>query len=337
MTVLIGSLFFFRKFVSGPAYISGLIIFIALDRLMNSWLRSTVYRGIQPKHNTLSGFLRPEIYQKVFSPGGQKVVFSTLLGWLFNVSVSGACITMLGLGFMFVILFKKKTADSDKKLALLSIQGLLSFAGAFALGVLFFFETLYGYWDGTKVTRCDHLVFGRYLESTYPILMFMGVLALSRANAGLYQRNEQTYSDIGKENDQTAAAKGRLLFIVPIITAALTAFYVLKIAPAMEGIDSYVHSLMSMNICYDMSGVTLTDDYIKNLPVSLIVSSAVAIIIFMVIAFLAKWKKDRFLKIAFIIIAALFLYIYLRSFIDIIYRVDSSSLTKYAQYYLSNG
>lgn len=344
MTVIIYRLVTGKRLLSPASYGINLVLALGIDRALNYLVRQVVYLGVKPKYNTLASFLKPEIYRKLFSLKGQQTVFRTFMGWMFNTSVSGLCITLLGLICMLVMVvrsFCKKNAVDDA-IFIFSLQGLLSFLGAMALGMLFFFETLYGYWEGIDIGRCDHLVFGRYIESSLPILMFAGM------NVVAYMMNG------GKG---FMLYNGSLALITTLILSiVLVIYYSLYIAPAMDGIDSYVHSVMSMNVAFNMTGVTMTRDVISNLPNALTIAGGVAVVVYGGIFCLShinrklhldghatndedlnKGRHNNFLIFICFMILGIFLYIYLRSFIDIIYRVDTNALTKYAQYYLNNG
>lgn len=245
---------------------------------------------------------------------------------MMNVCVSGFGITTIGIitGFACIyrfLFYKKKDAGNiihynsrnNELFSVVSLWSILSFCGAFLLGLLFFFQAAIGYWNGTEVERCDHLVFGRYLESMYPVLMFMGLFYL-------YMNSHKLLSSIK-------------LFSIAVYVF-FTVFFSLKIAPAMLDVDSYVHSLMSMNYCFDTSNIMTTQDVITNLPHALIVACVISFIIFITVLILSHSGNYR---LCAIVMLSCFLYIYTASFINIIYRVNSYSVTKYAIYYLKNG
>ena len=300
-----------------------LAIAIVCDRIFDALLKKYVYQGAELKHNLLASFLKLETYIKMFSPRGLITLFRSVLGWLYNSAVSS-----IGLGLLGIIIclscgfgLKKKENPFSEKLNMIALLGSILYAGAFLLGLMFFFDTAYDYWGGAVVDRCDHLVFGRYLESTLPIMLFIGLYILTK---------------ISSEGNVTGKQEKSIkycIIITVILYAILTLYFAIRLAPAMEGIDSYVHSLMSMNICFDMTDVTLTQDIIQNLPTALIVSGIIMGILFLITVFLFKNKNKR---LAYILICILCLYIYLRSFWDILYRIDSYSLTDYAKFYFTH-
>ena len=319
MTVLIYRAVFGKRLVHGPIFAINLMAAILLDRFLNFWLRENVYLGIAPKYNTLASFLNPETYRKMFSLQGLKVLFATITGWLFNVSVSGLGITLLGLFAMIFAVFAVKKQALRKDTFVFSLFGTLLFMGSFLLGILFFFNDLYDYWVGVKVTRCDHLVFGRYLESSLSIIMFAGIFFLIFA----------------KDAKKKALKKTSILTLAFMIFAVT--YYTLKIAPEMVNVDSYVHSLMPMNYIYDMDGVSLTRDMISNLPKALTVAGIIGIVSFVAVTGIMINKKQGAFIFACTLLILIFGYVYVRSFSDIVLRIDRQALTTYAQYYLSHG
>ncbi len=315
LTILILRTLCKKETVDASIFTVNLIAALAVDRLCNYWLRQVVYLGVKPKHNTLAAFLRPEIYIKLFSLQGFKVTMRTLLGWLYNLGVSGLGVTLVGLIAALLVTISVLSHRNMKQSSSECVMGLfvsLYFLGELSLGMLFFFETMYGYWDGSMIERCDHLVFGRYIESIYPLLFYLGIFNI--------------YTSDKKEGL-------RRCIISLAAMVVLTIYYAYRLAPAMEGVDSYVHSLMSMNFSFDMAGVTTTRDVISNLPTALILFGVVACILAAVLFLLMLSGRARQ---AIVLALIVFLYIYIRSFGDIIYRVDAMRMTEYAKIYLGS-
>ena len=298
---------------------------LAIDRLLDSWTKNTVYLGAELKYNTLGHFLKPEVYGKLLSAKGLVFGLRTALGWLFNSAASGFGITLFGMVVCVSLGFGIRDVKGKlDKFKVIVLFGSLLYVGAFLLGMLFFSEDLYDYWAGINVYRCDHLVFGRYLESVLPVMMYIGLVSLGR---------------IGRKDEDLPEKKalGILAGVTAGLMALLTAYFAVKIAPAMEGVDSYIHSLMSMNICFDMSGVTLTQDVISNLPVALVIFGAVSCVIFLICICLVFAPGRKFgIRPVYVILAVMFLYIYMRNMWDVLYRVDTCSLTEYARFYLTH-
>ena len=326
MTLLFIKIATQKSLISKLPFYTSLIVTLIFDRLCNHLLREYVYLGIKPAHNLIDSFLDPTLYRQLLSANGLVVLGKSFCGWMMNVCVSGFGITTIGIitGFacIYRFLFYKKNdagniihynSRNNELFSVVSLWSILSFCGAFLLGLLFFFQTAIGYWNGTEVERCDHLVFGRYLESMYPVLMFMGLVYL-------YINSHKLLSSIK-------------LFSIAVYVF-FTVFFSLKIAPAMLGVDSYVHSLMSMNYCFDTGNIITTQDVITNLPHALIVACVISFIIFITVLILSHSGNYR---LCAIVMLSCFLYIYTASFINIIYRVNSYSVTKYAIYYLKNG
>ena len=181
--------------------------------------------------------------------------------------------------------------------------------GAFALGLLFFFQSSYGYFEGTDVQRCDHLFFGRYLESSIPILFYFGLIGLC--------------------NVQDTRRVMNLTFM---LQSGMFIFTTLRLLPQMNNVDCYVHSLMSMNLFMDTTNITKTLDIVSNYVPALLLFGVVSIIISLL--FRLFYSKNR--RAAYTIIGCLFLWIYIWNSITVTGRIDSACATKYAQYYLSH-
>lgn len=296
--------------VSICAYAAVLTAGLAADRLISVWQKANVYAGAVLKHNTLADFLKPEIYQKLFTIRGMKAMLYPFIGWLYNCTCSTFGIAFIGLCFMLIAAVKciryKKIENVDN---IAAVQGLLCFLGAFALGLLFFFQSSYGYLDGTQVERCDHLLFGRYLESSLPVLFYFGLIKL-----------------------YTIEKSSKIFNLSLVLDMVMFLFAAVKLFPLMDGVDCYVHSLMSMNLFMDTSSVTKTQDIISNYTAALFlfgVLSAAASQLFRII-----FQKRR--QSAYLLLACLFLSIYIWNCVTVTGRVDEACATKYALYYLEN-
>lgn len=296
-----------------PSYAVGLVLALTADHFLTKWEKATVYGGAALQHNTLSQLLHSGLGRMV-SAEGLAVLGKAIVGWLFHSGAATFGLAFVGLCAMLKAVFtalKKKDAMNGREFV--SLFGILCYLGAFAMGLLFFFHYLYDYWMGAAVERCDRLIFGRYLESCLPLLLTSGLLELDRIRRG--ERKGKTL---------LIAAGGLLVFC--------TAFFAFFIAPAMRGADCYVHSLMALNLFMDTSGVTVTKDLIPNLAQAVGWFGLLSVGVFAAVVIL--YKRHR--KAAFAMIAVLFLLIYARSMVTVLYHVDSAGLTSFAQFYLAN-
>lgn len=281
-----------------------------LDRVISVWQKANVYAGAVLRHNTLADFLKPEIYQKMFSAKGVEALFLPFVGWLYNCACSTFGIALVGLCFMSARCWKWiRKKGSRSALDVIAGEGILCFLGAFALGLLFFFQSSYGYFEGTDVQRCDHLFFGRYLESSIPILFYFGLIGLC--------------------NVQDTRRVMNLTFM---LQSGMFIFTTLRLLPRMNNVNCYVHSLMSMNLFMDTTNITKTLDIVSNYVPALFLFGVVSIIISLL--FRLFYSKNR--RAAYTIIGCLFLWIYIWNSITVTGRIDSACATKYAQYYLSH-
>lgn len=122
-------------------YLLTLCLGLATDHFISVWQKASVYAGAELKHNTLADFLKPEIYQKMFTPKGMSAIFYPFIGWLYNCTCSTFGVALAGLGFMVIIFMRcVKRRKFEEVQDMIAVQGLLCFLGAFALGLLFFFS-----------------------------------------------------------------------------------------------------------------------------------------------------------------------------------------------------
>ncbi|MBO5147023.1 MAG: hypothetical protein J6C19_16105 [Lachnospiraceae bacterium] len=298
-----------KNCISMTAYLAGLTAGLFSDRMLCAWQKAQVYAGAVMEHNTLADFLKPELYHKLLSWQGVLTLIKTGFGWLYHSVCSTFGLAFIGIVFMVLLVvrvFRRRTLDCAVEIV--ALQGILSFLGAFALGLLFFFESMYHYFDGTEVVRCDHLLFGRYLESTLPILLYMGLIYLIN-----YQQ--------GKMIQWLSAA----------VHAGLVGFTAVFLLPRMQGVDCYVHSLAALNLFMDTSGITKTQEIIPNYSLALFAFGIFSLVIGVLIGI----ARRRNIRAAFLVIALVFLWIYIWNCYSVIGRIDGAQATVYAQYYLS--
>ena len=309
-TIMILLISYSRKgSVSVHSYLFALVLGLLADRFLSAWQKEHVYVGAVMMHNTLADFLKPEIYQKLFSLKGMEAMIKPFLGWLYNCSCSTFSIALTGLCFMIaasVACIRERRLENVKEI--LAGQGLLCFLGAFALGLLFFFQSSYGYFDGTQVERCDHLLFGRYLESSLPVLFYFGLIGIN-----------------SMQPDR------KIFNLSLIINAGLFAFVAIELFPIMRNVDCYVHSLMSMNLFMDTAEVTMTRDIIPNYASALFLFGVVSLLAALIIR--SIYQKNRY--VAYILIGMLFLSIYIWNSLTVTGLVDRECATKYAVFYLN--
>lgn len=288
-------------------YFISLIIGLILDRFIASWQKEHVYAGALLIHNTLADFLKPEIYQKLFSTKGMGAVFKMFMGWLYNCSISTFGIAMVGIIYMIVVMISGFHRKRIESIQIIAGQGLLCFLGAFGLGLLFFFQSSYGYFDGTMVERSDHLLFGRYLESSIPILFYLGLIGIIRSHV-----------------------VEKLFTLSYFIHCCLFAFVAVCLFPLMKNVDCYVHSLMAMNLFMDTSKITMTRDVVPNYVQALFMFGVLSLIVSLLIWL--TYMRKRY--ITYVLIGVLFIWIYIWNIITVTGRVDVAHATKYAIYYL---
>lgn len=295
-----------------PSYTICLVLALLADHFLTKWEKTAVFGGVELQHNTLSQILHSGL-GRMLSPKGLAILGKAVIGWLFHSGAATFGLAFVGLLAMLIALLsalRKREAMQDRDIV--SAFSVLCYLGAFAMGLLFFFHYFYDYWTGVAVERCDRLIFGRYLESSLPLITIAGILSLERISDN-------------KSSRWVLVAAGSLLVFC-------TAFFALFIAPNMQGADCYVHSLMALNLFMDTSNVTVTKDLIPNLPQAVGWFGLLSIGVFTAVCILRRKSK----RLVYGLIAVLFLLIYVRSMATILCRIDAAGLTVFAQYYLSH-
>lgn len=319
-----------RKGVCRTAFLLTLAAGLLLDSVLSGWVKAVVYDGAVMEHNTLRDFLDPELYRKLLSPKGLRVVLDTAAGWLFHSGASTFGCAFLGLFFLLGVVWKRlrgqkkqgqekqrqekrgqgtwEEDQGEPEYLAVSLLGLFCYFGAMALGLLFFFQDLYGYFDGSRVERCDHLLFGRYLESSVPLLLFAGLIVLW----GKRRESRRLYG---------AAV---LLYLCAALATGL------RLLPRMDQVNCYVHSLMALNLFMDTEEVTGTLAVIPNYPEAL---AAFGLLSFLVFVLLLCMRGRRGRRAGAAVLCVLFLWIYVWNSVTVTGRVDRFGATKYAEVY----
>ncbi len=302
-----------KKGIFWPAYLLTLGAGLLVDFILSGWQKTYVYAGAVMEHNTLRDFLQPELYRKLLSAEGLRVVLDTVVGWLFHSGASTFGCAFLGLLFMIGVVWRWLRGQERQEYGYLvvSLMGLFCYFGALALGLLFFFQDLYGYFDGSRVERCDHLLFGRYLESSVPILLFLGLTVLWGGKKG---------------------AGWRLRWMALSLDVCVTLATAFRLLPLMDHVSCYVHSLMALNLFMDTSDITGTLDVIPNYAEALAAFGVLSLLIF-IFLLCARGKKGR--RCSAVVLCILFLWIYVYNSVTVTGRVDGCGESRYAEVYLN--
>ena len=302
-----------KKGIFWPAYLLTLGAGLLVDFILSGWQKTYVYAGAVMEHNTLRDFLQPELYRKLLSAEGLRVVLDTAVGWLFHSGASTFGCAFLGLLFMIGVVWRWLRGQERQEYGYLvvSLLGLFCYFGALALGLLFFFQDLYGYFDGSRVERCDHLLFGRYLESSVSILLFLGLTVLWGGKKG---------------------AGWRLRWVALSLDACVTLVTAFRLLPLMDHVSCYVHSLMAQNLFMDTGDITGTLDVIPNYAEALASFGVLSLLIFIFLLY-ARGKKGR--RCSAVVLCILFLWIYVYNSVTVTGRVDGCGESRYAEVYLN--
>ena len=329
-----------KKGICWTAYLLTLGAGLLMDSILSGWQKAYVYAGAVMEHNTLRDFLQPELYRKLLSAEGLRVVLDTAVGWLFHSGASTFGCAFLGLLFMIGVVWRWLHGRERQEYGYLvgSLLGLFCYFGALALGLLFFFQDLYGYFDGSRVERCDHLLFGRYLESSVPILLFLGLTVLLGGKKGAVRRkdiddmNSDDIETIRTDSMDEKALGWRLRWEALSLDTCVTLVTAFRLLPLMDQVNCYVHSLMALNLFMDTGDITGTLDVIPNYAEALAAFGVFSLLIF-IFLLCGCGKKGR--RYSAVMLCILFLWLYLYNSITVTGHVDSCGESRYAEVYLN--
>lgn len=268
--------------ISIISYMSTLVLGLLIDMYISKWQKMYVYASAVLEHNTLADFLQPEIYQKMFTLKGIEAVITPFAGWNYNCTCSTFGLAVVGLCLMLgtVVRFVKDKEHKEVE-EIIVIQGSVCFLGSLVLGLLFFFQSSYGYLHGTQVNRCDHLLFGRYVESSVPMLFYYALIKMHRK----YENR-------------------KVLNIAWILYASMFIIVSVRILSLMRNVNCYVHSLISMNMFMNTTSVTKTLDTIPNYTSALFLFGIVSMALSLLIKIIYKNK----MKSVYLLIGTFFVY-----------------------------
>ena len=155
--------------------------------------------------------------------------------------------------------------------------------------------------------RCDLCCFGRYLESSVPLLLFAGRIVLW-----------------GKRRESRRLYGAAVLLY--LCAALVTGF---RLLPRMDQVNCYVHSLMALTLFMDTEEVTGTLAVIPNIrrrwrPSACFLSGFVLLLCM-------RGRRGR--RAGAAVLCVLFLWIYVWNSVTVTGRVDRFGATKYAEVY----
>ena len=277
------------------------ILFLGFDYGISSLIKQFVFSANDIQFNTTKSILNSELLSEIFSYDGFKTCIRIVMGWTYNIFTSTyglMCVAIVTSIVSLVSYFRLKKLDFKEVLVI--IFALLLFMGAFALGALFFFDNIFKYYNGEMISRCDKLIYGRYIESASMLLCFWGIYALI----------------------EKKAVTKKIIISICLIWLTVLIFFILYISPRMENSTTWIHILMTLNIFCDLTPYGAGMVNIPNYSMYLIAMGIISYIIGMLCLIFNK----RHGRIVCYILMCVYSITYIRSLYNVIYTMD-----RYAQ------
>lgn len=276
-------------------YLVTAMVLLIADRFMDRLVKQYVFNADVNTANSTFSLWDANMWDRLLSFTGLQTIIKIIYGWLFNVFTGSGGLVCLGLCVILVCFFRYGSGEKRYYIHLISVFSLLCFVGAFALGGIFFFSDIYLYYTGEMVRRCDKLIYGRYLESSILIPVFMGMYFLLEKGFLFIKRR-------------------RYIFLIMV---SVYLFFLVNIAGRINGVVTWPHTTMTINIFSNLAQCRHGYSAIRNLAQGLAAYGALAVVI--LVSILIFHKKQRMVCTGVI---AVFISIFVWSSYNVIYRMD---------------
>ena len=285
------------KFIPYLGVTVGLYLF---DSFLENTIKNYLYSGSENLIGGTTSFINSDFIKNVVTVSGLKILGEAVIGWLY-VSVSSTFgMTVLGLVISIVILVSiRKWKEYSSQELILVLFGLLLFCGSLVIGVLFFFNDLFGYAGMEIAIRGDKLVYIRYLDSASVYISFIGLyyLLVKKSTSIKY-----------------------CIFYSGLSFILLHGFFVSKIAERINNTITWGHILMTVNYLCDLTQSERGGAYstIGRLSGGIALFGMLAVVIYIIS--MMYHKKNR---VFFLINISCCLVCYFWNAYNVIYRLDS--------------
>lgn len=176
MTVFIIQFFGKKKYIRYIPFLGSMAVFLVIDKLLQSFFKNAIW-GERAGHAT---GISKESIRLLFTVSGIKTYIKMAVGWLFNSftpTMGLACVGILVCLIMVVFVIRKSDKISKEE-GILAVFGILSYAGSFALGTIFFEEHVHKNFVGKASQRIDRIVYDRYVCCAFGVLCLMAIYVL---------------------------------------------------------------------------------------------------------------------------------------------------------------
>lgn len=176
MTVFIIQFFGKKKYIRYIPFLGSMAGFLVIDKVLQRFFKHAIW-GNQAAHAT--GLSKDSILL-LFKKSGIKTYIKMAVGWLFNSftpTMGLACVGLLAC-LVILILVIRRSNKITKEEGILAVFGILSYAGSFVLGTVFFEKHVHKNFTGRTSVRIDRIVYDRYICCAFGILCLMAVYVL---------------------------------------------------------------------------------------------------------------------------------------------------------------
>lgn len=178
IVIVLVQIFLKTKLVKYRYYIPSMILMLGIDIIVSSYFKNALGLNTKAVANTVGNAVKSNMITNIFTVSGIKVLIKEICGWALSIFTGTYGLILVGIiASCIAIKFFIKERKSQKEV-ILATFGIMIFIGAFALGVIFFFEATYNFYIGTEIRRADRLIYSRYLDSVSGILCFLGIYYL---------------------------------------------------------------------------------------------------------------------------------------------------------------
>lgn len=260
-------------------------LLLIVDRFLNSMSHRLVFGVTEASSNVSFQLFDGQLWQRIFSFEGMQTWIKLVYGWLFNLFTGsfGLCCIGLWVCGMYVFCRRKRREISSQHI--MAVFAALCFLGAFAMGGLFFFDDIDRYYAGELIKRSDKLVYGRYLESSISIPCFLGLYALT---------------------ERKRAFTKKWVFILALIMGSVYLFFLVNIAPYMEGAPTWPHTTITINTFCRVKEVARGYLPIPEFGFGLSITGGVSLAVFLGVLLLRKWPLNVFRGLTLLFTAVFF-------------------------------
>lgn len=298
LTVLLIRLYYKENIFDWGYFLLSLFVMLILDRCLSIFFRDLSFgSGAVITANTLGSSLDFTYLSKIFTPYGFWILIKGISGWLFALTVETYGLILLGIFFFVykIMMILKLSERKFKPEIILYVFAGLIVAGAFSMGIMFFYKSIYQYYLWEEIWRADRLIYTRYVDSALGPLCLIALFELKT-----------------KLKDMHWKAKLSLLGVFGL----LIVFYYRYVMGIIDSVTVWLHALLGVGFFINSAGYEQGFVEVEYLSKLILFAALFSFVIFCGILLL----KNRKLKT--ILLASIFFSTYICCFYNITYKVN---------------